>query len=200
ATALILEDDAHAGVEEGQLPQALGQVVEVEGDIGKGLRGGDEVNAGAGGTGFTHHSQRRLGHTVLVDLLPDLAAAADGQLELLGQGIHHGNAHPVQTAGHLVGVVVELTTGVKHRHDYFGGGYALFMGFGGNAAPVVRHRDGFVRVDGHGNLTAVAGQRLVDGVVHQFEDHVVQACAVVRVPDVHPGTLADRIESLENLD
>ena len=47
---------------------------------------------------------------------------------------------------------------------------------------------------------AVAGQRLVDGVVDDLVDHVVQAGAVVGVADVHARALAHRLEALEDLD
>ena len=46
-TALILEDDAHARVEESQFSQALGQLLEVELDIGKGGRRWFETYRGA---------------------------------------------------------------------------------------------------------------------------------------------------------
>ena len=46
---------------------------------------------------------------------------------------------------------------------------------------------------------AVAGQRLVDGVVDDLPDQVVQA-ALAGGADVHARTLADRLEALEDLD
>jgi hypothetical protein len=46
----------------------------------------------------------------------------------------------------------------------------------------------------------VAGQRLVDGIVDHLIDHVMQARAVIRIPDIHAGALAHRIEALEHLD
>src|SRR5690606_28084295 len=50
------------------------------------------------------------------------------------------------------------------------------------------------------DMVAVAGQGLVDGVVHHLEDHVVQAGAVVHVADVHAGTLADGIQAAQDGD
>jgi hypothetical protein len=46
----------------------------------------------------------------------------------------------------------------------------------------------------------MAGERLVDGVVDDFVDHVVQARAVIGVADIHAWALADRVEALEHLD
>ncbi len=46
----------------------------------------------------------------------------------------------------------------------------------------------------------VARERLVDGVVDDFVDHVVQAGAVIGVADVHAGPLANGVEPLQHLD
>src|SRR5207245_5550213 len=51
----------------------------------------------------------------------------------------------------------------------------------------------------HLDRITVAGERLVDGVVHCLVDQMMQAVGA-RVADVHGGALADRLEALENLD
>jgi two-component system cell cycle sensor histidine kinase/response regulator CckA len=72
---------------------------------------------------------------------------------------------------------------------------------GRDAAAVVDDRDRVVGVErGDDDVVAVAGQRLVDGVVDDLEHHVVQAGAVVGVADVHAGPLAHRLQALEDLD
>ena len=55
-------------------------------------------------------------------------------------------------------------------------------------------------VDGDHDAVAIAGQRLVDGVVDDLEHHVVQAGAVIGIADVHAGALAHRIQALQHLD
>ena len=55
-------------------------------------------------------------------------------------------------------------------------------------------------MDGDDDVVAVAGQRLVDGVVHHLEHHVVQTRAVGGVADVHAGALAYCLQPLEHLD
>ena len=47
---------------------------------------------------------------------------------------------------------------------------------------------------------AIAGERLVDGVVDHLVDHVVEAGAVIGVADIHARPLAHRVEALEDLD
>ena len=50
------------------------------------------------------------------------------------------------------------------------------------------------------NFVAVPGQGLVDGVVDRFKHHVVQAGAIVGIADVHAGSFAHRVQTLEYLD
>src|SRR5690606_39047831 len=61
-----------------------------------------------------------------------------------------------------------------------------------------RHRT--VLMDGDHNIVGVAGQGLVDGVVHHLEHHVVQAGAVVDVADVHAGALAHCFKTAQHGD
>ena len=90
---------------------------------------------------------------------------------------------------------------MEHGHDDFRGTAPLpGVDVRGDAATVVLHRDGFIRMDGDGDAVAMARQGLVDGVVHDLEHHVVQAGTVVRVADVHAGPFADRIEPLQHRD
>ncbi len=129
------------------------------------------------------------------------AVAEDDQLQPVRQGVHHRHAHAVQTAGDLVGILVELTAGVQLGHDDLGRRHAfLGVDVDRNAAPVVGYRHRAVGVQDHLDQIGVAGQRLVDGVVHDLIDHVMQARAVVGVADVHAGAFAHRIQALENLD
>ena len=67
-----------------------------------------------------------------------------------------------------------------------------------DAAAVVDDPDPAVGQQGHLDPVAVAGQRLVDGVVDDLVDQVVQAALAGRA-DVHAGALADRLETLEDL-
>jgi hypothetical protein len=107
----------------------------------------------------------------------------------------------VQAAGDLVAAAVaELAAGVQDgQHDLDGRLALLLHDRDRDAAAVVGDRDGVVRMDRHRDRVAVAGQRLVDGVVHDLVDEMVQTTDAGRA-DVHPGTLAHGLETLEDRD
>ena len=199
AVALVVDGDRDAAVEERQLAQPLRQRVEaelgrledllvrLEGDLGAALLG----RAG----------DLEIGERIaaLVRLGVDLPVAPDLELERLRERVDHRHADAVQTARHLVAVVVELAAGVEHRQRDFGGRAAAAVLIDGDAAAVVHDGDRVVDVDGDVDLIAVAGQRLVYRVVDDLVDEVVQPGGAGRA-DVHRRTLADRLEALEDLD
>ena len=57
-----------------------------------------------------------------------------------------------------------------------------------------------IGMDGDRHLVCIAGQRLVDRVVDDFEHHVVQAGAIIGVADIHARTLAYCVKTLQDLD
>jgi hypothetical protein len=70
-----------------------------------------------------------------------LCRPPDAQLQARGQRVDHRHAHAVQTAGNLVGVLVEFTAGVQLGHDDFSRRNAfLGVDVGRNPAPIVEHR------------------------------------------------------------
>ena len=68
-----------------------------------------------------------------------------------------------------------------------------------DAAAVVDDPHAAVGLQRHLDVGGVAGECLVDGVVDDLVDQVVQA-ALTGGADVHAGTLADRLQALEELD
>ena len=104
----------------------------------------------------------------------------------------------MQTAGHFVGLVVELAARVQFAEHYFeranafGGVHA-----DGDADSVIGYRQTFVRVNRDGDVVASAGHRFVDRVVDDFPHQVVQASRR-RVADVHAGSFPNRFEPFED--
>ena len=137
----------------------------------------------------------------LVGLRPLEAVAPHGQVQLLRQGVDHRHADAVQAAGDLVATALaELAAGVQHREHHLGGGALLLLvHVDRDAAAVVGDGDGVVRVDRDLDVVGLAGEGLVDRVVHHLVDQVVQAAHTGRA-DVHAGTLAHRLEPLEDGD
>ena len=107
----------------------------------------------------------------------------------------------MQAAGDLVAAAAELAAGVQHGQRHVDRRHAPRPGAVSVGMPrplsSTRTPPSARRVD-H-DAVAVAGQRLVDGVVDDLPDQVVQA-ALAGGADVHAGALADRLEALEHLD
>jgi len=217
AGALVVEPDAHAVVEERELAQPLGQDLVVELDDAEDRLVGQEMHFGAALVGLADDLHRRdldpvdhLDDAVLDIALAELeevhlAVAADRQAQPFRQRVDAGHADSVQPAGDLVAVLIELAAGVQFGQRDLGGRalrlvLVVHLDAGRDTAAVVDHRQRVVGMDGDDDVVAVAGERLVDRVVDDLEDHVVQASAVLRVADVHARPLAHGLEPLEDLD
>ena len=68
----------------------------------------------------------------------------------------------------------------------------------GQLGKAVRLKHDVVRLDGHFDMVTVAGQRFVDGVVHDLVHQMVQAPRAGGA-DVHTGALAHSLQALQNL-
>ena len=101
--AQIRQHDIDAGIQEGELTQAMLKRCEIVFDVGEGLLGGQERHLGAAfAIGVADDFQRR--HRVAMGEFDEmlLAVAPDPQLQLAGQCVDHGDADAVQAARHLV--------------------------------------------------------------------------------------------------
>ena len=107
----------------------------------------------------------------------------------------------MQSAGHLVGILVEFSARMKLGHDDLGRGNALaLVNVDRNAAAVVAHGDGAVGVEHDLHRGGMAGERFIDRVVDDLVDHVMQAGAVIGVADIHARPFANGIEAFQNPD
>ncbi len=152
--ALVVEADGDAGVEEGELAEALRQAVvaEVEDFEDRGV--GPEGDGRPGLVGGSDLFELGRDFSPLVGLAVDLSVPADLELEPLRERVHHGDSDTVETGGELVGLVVELSPGVELGHHDFGGGPSrLLLDVDGNAAAVVD--DGHAVVNVKGDLDPV---------------------------------------------
>jgi hypothetical protein len=91
------------------------------------------------------------------------AIAANGQAQPLRQRIDAGNTDAVQTAGNLVGVLVEFAAGMQFGQRDFGRralGSCLssILIAGRNAAPVVGDADRVVGMNGDDDIVTMPGQ------------------------------------------
>ncbi len=111
--ALILDDDPHARVQERQFPQTVFQRLERVIQIAERLVRGHEPHLGAGFAVCVADLAQVLGRFAALKLgIVLFAVAPDPQFQPIRKRVHNRNAHPVQTAGHLIRVAVELTAGV----------------------------------------------------------------------------------------
>jgi hypothetical protein len=216
AGALVGQLDVDAVVQERQFADTLAQDLVVEFDVREDFFVGPEVHVGAALVGFADDLDRRdfeavddfdlavLRHAAHEFHLVHFAVLANGHAQQLRQRVHARDAHAVQAAGHLVGVLVELAAGVQLGQGDLGRRalrlvLVVHLEAGRDAAAVVGDRDRIVGVDRDVDLGAVAGQRFVDRVVQHLEHQVVQAGAVRRVADVHARTLAHGFQAFEDL-
>ena len=195
AASFVEDGDPKPRVEKRQLAQPSGKDIEGEFGFGEDLRVGPERHLGAGLPGFARRLEGR--HR----LAPREADPVDGpvpahlRLELLGQGVHHGDAYPVQPARNLVGRLVELPAGVQGGQNHLDGGLSLSLHHvDGDSTAVVVHGHGIVLVDGDLDVVAVPGHCLVNGVIHDFVDEVVEPVGI-RAPDVHGRPFPDGLQT-----
>ena len=137
--AVVGEHDAHAGIQEGELAQAMleGGVVEFHHREGLGRRQEGNLRP-ALSLDIADDGERRDRVAVGEFHEMDLAVAVDAQPQPSRQRVDDGHADAVQTARHLVGVLVEFPARMELGHDDFRRRDALArMDVGRNAAPVV---------------------------------------------------------------
>ena len=198
---VVLEVDAHALVQEREFAQAVAEDLPLERMAAEDRVVREERHLRARLVAALAHNLERLRDVAAGELnVVDLAAALDLHLHPVRERVHAAHADAVQTARDLVVGAVELAARVQDReHDLDGGAMLRGMHVDGDAAAVVRHAEGAVRVDLHVHERAVPRKRLVDRVV----DHLVHQVVVATLPsvaDVHGGTLAHGLHALQNLD
>ena len=197
--AQVLKVDGDVRVEEGEFAQTLFEDVGLEFRRGEYLFVRHELHARAAQFRIADGLQPRHGDAALITLVVFFAVAPDRQFEPDGEGVDDGDADAVESAGDLVGALVELSARVEHREDDFGRRLARLVHLGGDAASVVDDGDAAVDIYRHVDRVAEARERFVYRVVYHFVDEVVKS-ALALVADVHAGAFAYRLEPLKNVD
>ena len=192
---LIPQNDPHARVQERKLAQPVFKRLEAVVEIRERTGGRKKPNLGPfPAIRLTDDLQmpHRLATFKARDML--LAVPPDPQFQPVRKRIHDAYAHAMQTARHLIAVLVELTASMKLGHDDLGSADAFFrVKVNRNATSVVADRHALIPVDRHVHGIRMTGQSLVDPVVDDLVHHVVKARPVVRVPDIHTGALTNRL-------
>ena len=197
--AKVDEVDGDAGIQVSQLTHTTCDDVPLVG--GGGEDGGvwPELLARSRLVGVANnlHIVERL--ALLILLLIDVSVAEHLRNHVCRQSVHTRHADTVQTTRHLIGALVELTSGVEHGHDDLKGRLMhLLMLVDGNTAAVVLHGDGIILVDGYFDILAKASHCLVDGVIDGFVDQVMKTL-LTDVANVHGGTLTHGLKAFEHL-
>jgi hypothetical protein len=122
--------------------------------------------------------------------LPGVAVAPDLDVELLRERVDAAHAHAVQAAGDLVGGGVELAAGVQLGEHHLHGRHLSPLAASIMSTGMPRPSSTTVMELSTWMMTsiffAIAGQRLVHGVVDHLVDQVMQAHFAGRA-DVHGG-------------
>jgi hypothetical protein len=97
--------------------------------------------------------------------------------------------------------MLEFPTGVQRGEDHFERALLRLRVFvDRNAAPVITDRDRrLIVMQRDVDVRGIAVHGFIDGVVEDLPDQMVQS-GRADAPDVHAGTLANRLETFENGD
>ena len=128
----------------------------------------------------------------------DFAVTLYLYLHVLTEGIYHGNAYAVETAGNLVAIAAKLAPGMEHRQNYLHSRLAGFMQVNRDAAAIIGNGDAVILMNHHVDIRAVACQRLIYGIVHYLINKMMQStlrCAA----NIHARTLPDCLQPFQNL-
>ncbi len=200
-SALVLEDDFDAGIEECQFAQAIGQEFELElGGDGENFRIGLKGNQRSVAFALADDFEFAGGFAALEFHRVDLAVAVDFDGEPFRKGVDALGADAVQTAGVFIGALPEFTARMQiGQHQLDGRHLELRVNVDRNTAAIVTDGAGAVYVDGDVDPLAKTGQMFVDGIVENFENAMVKT-TFIDVADIHSRPLADGFQSLQFID
>ena len=205
--ALITDHDADAPVQEGHFPHAHAQGIKAELRLflkhavrifGR-LDIRPEADGGPCPVRLAHDFQIVFHLAAIVFLLIDPAVLIHRHHKVAGQSINNRSAYAMQAPGHLIAFAAELAAGVQHgQADLDRGPLQLGVHAHREAAAVILHLDGTIFQQADLHLRAVAGQRLINGIIYNLIYAVVQAVDIGGA-DIHAGPLANGLQPFQHL-
>ena len=110
----------------------------------------------------------------------------------------------MQSARNLVGILVEFPAGMQYTHDNFGCRsfglmFVIQLDADRNPAPIIRHRNRIIGMNGDHNIVTMAGKRLVNRVIDNFENHMMETGTIRSITNVHSRAFANSFQSFQLL-
>ena len=149
------------------------------------------------GLDFSDHMELLLGRSPFKRHRVDFSFARDFHFEPFGNSIDALRSHAVSAAGVFVVALAVFAAGVQAcEHELHTWDALLFVDIHRNPTPVVTDGNRTVCVDGHIDVSAVAGQKFIDRVVKHLAHAMVER-SLVGAANIHARLLANGFETLE---
>ena len=143
-------------------------------------------------TCFPYRVQR---NTFFILLLKGFALAPYGYMQRIAECINAAHTYTMQSAGHLVAVLVELTTGMQQGHYHLQRRHTLFsVNARRYTTAIIKYAYRIVFVYGNGNVFTIARECLINRVIYDLIYQVVQALYTY-IAYVHGWALTHRFKT-----
>jgi len=130
----------------------------------------------------------------------DLAIPTDLNFKPFRDGIDTFGPDPVETARNLIGSFAEFSSCVEVGHNELKSGHFMFHVHVHRDTPaVVLDGDRTLSMEAHFYGVAVAGESLVNRVIHDLKYAVVES-SLIGISDIHIGALANPFQTFQFFD
>ena len=124
--------------------------------------------------GFTAAQGTIRNTTVSKRNVPGITLTVDFGYNLFRERINDRNTHAVQTTGNGISAAAEFTASVKNSHNDLDRGFMLgWMLIHGNTAAIILNAHATIGLNCNFNMTCVACERLIYGVIDHLVDQMV---------------------------
>ena len=198
---LIFQHNPDTCIEECQLTHTVGENLPVINGLGEDTVVRPELHERTGFALFPvtgclllrDRMYRSYRFTFLVVLTVNSTLTIHLYVHALRQRVHAAYTHTVQTTGHFIRILVELTTGVEHRHNDFQRTLVLLrMHVYRNTTTVILNGDGVVLIDMNGYLVAESRERLINRVIDYLINKMVQTL-LRYIANIHRRSFTHRL-------